>query len=224
MGKLLQYSRNRIISLHASNNSIVNIVKILEQEGVKTSRNSVSSFIMRYKRTGSINDAQRSGRKGIISQDDINFIDEKMKQNDELTLAELQKLLKDERNVSVSASTIRYSRRKLGWKHERSRYCQLIRNHNKMKRLVFALKAMKEKDGFEDVVFTDETSVEIQQFTRYCFRKNGSEPKRKGRPKHPIKVSIYHRHKVQQQRYLLVVFSCLHCNAKPPLTLKNFAF
>ena len=128
MGKLSQYSRNRIISLHASNISIVNIVKILEQEGVKTSRNSVSSFIMRYKRTRRINDAQRSGRKGNISQDDINFIDEKMKQNDELTSAKLQKLLKDERNVSVSASIIRYSRRKLEWKHERSRYCQLIRN------------------------------------------------------------------------------------------------
>lgn len=190
MGKRSQYTRNQIISLHASNNSIVNIVK----EGVKTSRNSVSSFIMRYKRTGSINDAQRSGCKGIISQDDKNFIDEKMKENDELTSAELQKLLKDERNVSVSASTIRYSRRKLGWKHEKSRYCQQIRSRNKIKRLVFSLKAMKEKDGFEDVVFTDETTVEIQQFTRYCFGKNGSELKRKGQPKHPLKVSVYHTH------------------------------
>ena len=194
MGKLLQYTRNRIISLHASNNSLVNIVKILEEEGQKRHATVyVSSFIMRYKRTGSINDAQRSGHKSIISQDDKNFIDEKM-ENDELTSAELQKLLKDERNVSVSASTVQYSRRKLGWKHEKSRYCQQIRSRNKIKRLVFSLKAMKEKDGFEDVVITDETTVEIQQFTRYCFRKNGSEPKRTSRPKHPLKVSVYHTH------------------------------
>ena len=106
MGKLSQYTRNRIISLYAWNNTIVNIVRLLEEEGVKTSRNSVSSFIKRYKQTGSINDAQRSGRKGIISSDDLNFIDEKMKENDELTSAELQKLLKDERNVSVSASMV----------------------------------------------------------------------------------------------------------------------
>ena len=197
MGKLSQYTRNRIISLHVSNKTIVNIVRLLEEEGVKTSRNSVSSFIKRYKQTGSINDARRSGRKGIISSDDINFIDEKMRENDELTSGELQKLLKDERNVSVSASTVRYARRKLGWKHEKSRYCQLIRNRNKIKRLVFALKAMKEKDDFEDAVFTDETSVEIQQFTRYCFRKNGSEPKRKGRPKHPLKVSILYTRAAQ---------------------------
>ena len=47
---------------------------------------------------------------------------------------------------------------------------------------------MNEKDGFEDVIFSDETTVEIQQYTRFCFRQNGSLPKRKGRPKHPLKV------------------------------------
>ena len=189
MGKLSQYARNRIISLHMANNSIVSIVKILEEDGIKTSRNSVSSFIARYRRTGSIDDAQRSGRKPLLREDDKNFIDEKMRENDELTSWELQKLLHDERQVTISTSTIRNARRKLGWKHEKARYCQLIRDKNKTKRLVFCLKAMKEKDNFEDAIFTDETSVEIQQYTRYCFRKNGNVPKRKGRPKHPLKVS-----------------------------------
>ena len=72
MGKLSQYARNRII-LHKASNSIVNVVKILEKVGIKTSRNSVSSFIARYKRTGSIDDAQRSGRKAILCEDDRNF-------------------------------------------------------------------------------------------------------------------------------------------------------
>ena len=73
MGKLSQYARNRIISLHKESNSIVNIVKILEKDGIKTSRNSASSFIAGYKRTGSIDDAQRSGRKAILCEDDRNF-------------------------------------------------------------------------------------------------------------------------------------------------------
>ena len=176
MGKLSQYTRNRIISLRESNDSILNIVRILQSEGIRTSRNSVSSFIARYQRTASIDDAPRSGRKGKLSAEDMNFIDEKMKQNDELTSAERQKLLKDELNVSVSTSTVKYARRKLGWKHEKSRYCQFIRDQNKMKRLVFCLKAMKDKDCFEDVIFSDETSAEIQQFTKYCFKKNGSQP------------------------------------------------
>ncbi len=113
-----------------------------------------------------------------------------MKTNDELTSGEIQKLLRDERGGTVSTSTIRNVRHnKLGWKHEKARYCQLICERNKAKRLVFCLKVMKEKDSFENAIFTDETSVEMQQYTRYCFRKNGSVPKRKGRPKHPLKVS-----------------------------------
>ena len=139
MVKLSQYARNRVISLSMANTSIANIVKLLEEDRIKTSRTSVSAFIARYRRTGSIDDAQRSGRKSILSEEDLSFIDEKMKANDELTSGEIQKLLRDERSVTVSTSTIRNVRRKkLGWK---ARYCQLICERNKVKRLVFCLKA-----------------------------------------------------------------------------------
>jgi hypothetical protein len=53
---------------------------------------SVSSFIARYQRIGSIDDVQQSGRKLVLSED-VSFIDEKMKANDELTSGEIQKLL-----------------------------------------------------------------------------------------------------------------------------------
>ena len=49
---------------------------------------------------GSI-DAQRSGRKSILSEEHVSFIDEKMKANDELTSGEIQKLLRDERAVTI---------------------------------------------------------------------------------------------------------------------------
>ena len=39
------------------------------------------------------------------------------------------------------------------------------------------------------VIFTDETnSVQMEQYARVCFHKDGTQPKRKGRPKHPLKV------------------------------------
>ena len=190
MGKLSQFVRNRIVSLKSSGVSILKITQILEkEEGIKTLRFAVGQFIVRYQRTGSIADAQRSGRNPILSVHDRNFIDEQMSNNDELTSSELQNRLLEERGVSVSSGTVRNVRRKIGWKHERARYCQLIREPNKIKRLSFCLKALRDKDRFEDAIFTDETSVEIQQYTRYCFRKGGSLPKRKGRPKHPLKVS-----------------------------------
>ena len=107
------------------------IVKLLQEDGIKTSRTSVSLFIGRHKRTGSVDDAQRSGRKPILSLADVNFIDEKMMSNDELTSGEIQKLLSLERGVNVSTSTIRNTRRKIGWKHEKARYCQLIGTETK---------------------------------------------------------------------------------------------
>lgn len=138
MGKLPQYARNRIISLHMANNSIVSIVKILEEDGIKTSRNSVSSFIARYQRTGNINDAQRSGRKPLLREDDKNFVDEKMRENDELTSWELQKLLRDECQVAISTSTIRNARRKLGWKHEKLDIANLFATKTRQKVWFFA--------------------------------------------------------------------------------------
>ena len=76
--------------------------------------------IQKNGKPGSIDDAQRSGQNAILCEDDRNFIDEKMKDNDELTSWELQKLLRDEQGVTISTSTIRNVRRKLGWKHEKA--------------------------------------------------------------------------------------------------------
>ena len=100
----------------------------------------------------------------ILSVNDQNFIDEQMSNNDELISSELQNRLLEERGVRVSSATVRNVRRKMGWKHDRARYCQIIREPNKIKRLSFCLKALRDKDPFEDAIFTDETSVEIQQF------------------------------------------------------------
>ena len=117
-----------------------------------------------------------------------------MKENDELTYSELKNKLVEDCNVTVSEATIRQARRKIGWIQESAKYCQMVREPNKVKRLMFCLKALTEKDTFENVIFTDETSVQIQQHARLCFRKNGSQPKRKGRPKHPLKVYNYTSH------------------------------
>ena len=107
--------------------------------------------------------ARRSGRKPTLKQCHLEFIDEKMKSDDELTSFELKKKLNEEHQINISSSTIQRVRRAMGWKHERARYCQMIREPNKLKRLSFCLKAISEKDAFDNVIFTDETSVEIER-------------------------------------------------------------
>ena len=139
MGKLSRYARERIVSLYSNNVSVTKITELLAEEGIKASRSAVSLFLSRYGQSGDLNDAPRSGRKKLLNEAHVSFIDEKMKENDELTASELKEKLAKEFDMNVSLSTIRQTRRdKLGWMSGTARYCQFVREPNKIKRLVFA--------------------------------------------------------------------------------------
>ena len=90
MGKLSTYARNRIVSLKSSGMSVVKITEALKEEGIETSRSAVNLFLLRYQRTDCIADAKRSGSSPILNEEQLKFIDEKMKANDELTLLDLK--------------------------------------------------------------------------------------------------------------------------------------
>ena len=91
--------------------------------------------------------------------------------------------------VYVSLGTIARSRAQLGWIYRGSAYCQLIREANKQKRLQFATDYLH--DGFDDVIWSDETTVQLETHRRRCYRKEGEKPRPKPRPKHPIKVHVW---------------------------------
>ena len=94
MGKLSLYARSRVVSLSTEANlSVIAVTRILAKEGIKVSRMSVSRFLKRYRASGSLHDAPRSGRKCKLSEEQLTFIDEKMKENDELTSEELMKII-----------------------------------------------------------------------------------------------------------------------------------
>ena len=61
-----------------------------------------------YRENCSLFHAPRSERKSKLSEEHLTFIDEKMKENDELTSEELRKMVANECGVEVSSSaTIR---------------------------------------------------------------------------------------------------------------------
>lgn len=41
-------------------------------------------------------------------------------------------------------------------------------------------------DDFENVIWTDETSVQLETHQRRCYRKEGEQPRPKPHPKHPM--------------------------------------
>ena len=46
-------------------------------------------------------------------------------------------------------------------------------------------------DGFADVIYTDECTVQIESYRRFCCQKKGEAPCPKPRPKHPLKVHVW---------------------------------
>lgn len=70
------------------------------------------------------------------------------------------------KNVYVSLATIVRNRSELGWTYRGSAYCQLIRQVNKDKRFDWARNHLL--DEFLNVIWTDETTVQLETHKRYC--------------------------------------------------------
>ena len=91
----------------------------------------------------------------------------------------------------MSLSTVRRSRQQQGWTLQRTAYCQLIRNANKIKQLEYTRRVLDSGDTFHDVIFSDECSISLQQYRRTSYRKINEPTKRKPKPKHPLKVHVW---------------------------------
>ena len=68
---------------------------------------------------------------------------------------------------------------------------QLIQEPNSIKLLEFVLKCVEDGENFDDVNFTDERSVHMENHAKISFRRKLKPPKMKGHPKHPYKVHIW---------------------------------
>lgn len=85
MGRTPVYVKLRIVSLSSTLKSINEIVRHLQEEGIKITRQAVARILKQYKETGSLADKTAPGREPTLSREVMNFMDAKMEENDELT-------------------------------------------------------------------------------------------------------------------------------------------
>ena len=190
MPKVSPYARKRIQSLHENGLQPLAIFKKLRDEGSSVSYQSVARIVIKIKLTGSVDNLPKSGRPRKLNASAKAFIEAQMRKNDEATSRQIQKKL-FKRGVEVHPSTVRRARKEKGWTLQNTKYCQLIRDINKTKRLEFAQRVIATEDTFDNIIFSDECSISLQQFRRTCYRKVGEPPKRKPKPKHPLKVHVW---------------------------------
>ena len=105
-------------------------------------------------------DLRRSEIKAIV--------EEQMRLDDETMAFQLYRLL-TEKGYNLTRRTVLRCRTELGWMFRASSYCQLIREANKEKRLDWARR--NRNDTFEDVVWSDESTIQLETHQQFCGRK-----------------------------------------------------
>ena len=158
------YKQQRILYHYSTGKRSDSIVNVLREEGIQVSKTGVVKFLNIFKETGSISRLPGSGRPTKITTAILSIVERQMTIDDETTAVQLQQILADSGHL-LSLKTILRSRTKLGWTFRGSAYCQLIRDSNKAKRLEWAGQHLESAvtDGFTDVVWTDECSIQSKR-------------------------------------------------------------
>ena len=153
------YQKQRILYYWCLGKSHAEIARRLTEDGRTATKVGVLKFLRRYKQTGTHSRRPGTGKASKTTDNAKRIIEEQMNKDDETTGCELQKLL-SKHGITVCASTALRWRQQLGWTSKGTSYCQMIREVNKEKRLAWAI---KNKGMFlEDVIYTDETTVQIE--------------------------------------------------------------
>ena len=206
---LSTYAKQRIITLHGQGYRSPTITKLLKEEGLRASRVAVHKFLRKYQATSTIRRREGSGRPSKITPGIRRLVNERMEKDDETTATQLHQML-IEHGTLISLQTILRCRSALGWTFRGSAYCQLIRHVNKEKRLAWAREFRGEADaGFHDVIWSDESSIQLESHKRFCCRKQGCPPKCKPRYICICKAVLYNYTVLQ----IIVQNAICHCNS-----------
>ena len=190
---LSYYERRRIITISKQFNpiSFSSIQRKLQIEGIETARQTVAATIARYP-TGLVDDRMRAGRPKSISNEMLKFIDDRMAEDNELTTQKLmEKMITKFGPLDVSERTVSRARFDLGWTYSTTRYCQSIRVANMEKRMQWCQEMIAAGDQFDDVIYTDESTIALERHRKKSYRKRGQPRKMKAIPKHPLKVHVW---------------------------------
>ena len=185
---LSMYARLQIQQLLDECSTCTEVTNILRREEIETSRQTVWHLERHIEMYGSVTPLPKRGRRTKLTGGTSKRIDEAMLRDDETTAKELVAEL-HEAGVGISRTTALKGRRLMGWIFRGTAYCQLVRAGNREKRLRWEQENLGAT--FDNVIWTDETSVQMESHRRFCSRKNGSKPRYKPRPKHPAKVHVW---------------------------------
>lgn len=165
--------RERIINLWKDGLSQRKIGKLVDK-----SRATVQSVMRKYKTEGIITNKTRQGRPRKLTEREERQILREVTKNPKLSVAQLHADIKEKCRIDVSASTVRRTIHRGGFKGRIARKKPWINATNRKKRLDFAKKYVNmSPDYWEKVIFSDECKVCVFDTagSQRVWRKPGQE-------------------------------------------------
>ena len=148
--RLSEQQRTRIIQLRNGGLGYGTIQANLANDGIYTSRTSVKNVCNKYDETGDILD-RKVDRKSKFGGEQAHkdYLDQTMEEQPDTTAKTLAKGIESNFGIEVSDQTAAKVRRKLGWTRKSTRYCQMIRAENKVKRLAWCNEQIASGETFD---------------------------------------------------------------------------
>lgn len=191
MPRLAVSIRKRVILWWKRGYSIRYIKERLEEEDTCITTRSLQRLVKKFRDHYTIRDLPRKKRPKKLTEEMVTLLDDMLRENDETTATQIRsKLMEQFEDLNVSLSTVKRARKEEGWVCTRPHYCQLIRDVNKLKRKEWCQRQIDMKEKFENVIFTDECTVQLDHHGRLCFRKAREPRAHKQRPKHPANTHL----------------------------------
>ena len=176
MPRLTVCARKHVIIWHRLGYSIK---QKLEEENVCVSSRSLQQLIIKFQYHHTIWDLPRRAKPNKLSEEMTTLMNNMLRNNDEMISRQIcSRLIEKFQSLNrVSLSTVKQARQAKGWVCTRPHYCQLIKEVNKVKWREWCQQQIEMKEEFEDVIFTDECTAQLDHHGRLCFRKE-SQPRR----------------------------------------------
>ena len=175
IGRLSYSTRTTVVELWRRNFRLKDIQEHLLVEGIVISKKSLRVLIRKYKRTGSVADEWKTKWPRKLQDEHFHSVDNAIAENDVLTSLQLYNMFEEKYpEVSISISTINRVRRELGWVAKRTRYCAMIAERNKEKRVEWCQEQIRAGNlSFTNVVWTDECTVQLESHCWMTYRRIG---------------------------------------------------
>lgn len=149
MVKLSIEERNFVVHRRHEGHGYRTIVGMLKARGISVCKTTIMKLCKKFEVAGVVTDKKRV-RACIFGSDDHRaFIDRCMTDHPDMTARVLSNRVFEVFNLRISESRVNAVRRECGWLQYGTRYCQMIRNENKVKRLEWCQRMLETQETFD---------------------------------------------------------------------------